>query len=101
VKIELRYFGDCPNWRTTMSLVNEALDELGMDAEVTTRLVETEEDAVALDFRGSPTLIVDGVDPFAEPEAPIGLACRIYRTEEGMAGSPTPDQIEAALAESA
>lgn len=101
MKIELRYFGDCPNWRTTMSLVNEALDELGMDAEVTTRLVETEEDAVALDFRGSPTLIVDGVDPFAEPEAPIGLACRIYRTEEGMAGSPTPDQIEAALAESA
>jgi alkylmercury lyase len=34
---------------------------------------------------GSPTLLIDGVDPFAEP-APPGLACRLYRDERGIPG---------------
>ena len=99
MNIELRYFDDCPNWQETRTSVLNVLDELGLEATVTTRLVETHDEAIALGFQGSPTIIVDGVDPFAVPDAPIGLACRIYRTETGMAGFPSSDQLKAVLAE--
>jgi type IV secretory pathway TraG/TraD family ATPase VirD4 len=55
------------------------------------------EDAERLGFIGSPTVLVDGSDPFATPGAPIGLACRVYVTPEGLAGSPTLDQLMEAL----
>jgi len=97
--IELRYFDGCPNWQQTKALVHAVLDDLGVEATVTTRRVETHEEAIALGFPGSPTLIVDGEDPFAEPGAPVGLACRIYRTDTGMAGAPSEDQLRAVLAE--
>lgn len=43
--------------------------------------VETIEEAERLGFHGSPSILVDGVDVFAEP-AGVGLSCRIYRTPE-------------------
>jgi hypothetical protein len=57
--------------------------------------VETAEDAERLRFIGSPTILVDGRDPFAGVAAPFGLTCRVYRTPEGLAGSPTLDQQSA------
>jgi hypothetical protein len=39
-------------------------------------------------------VLIDGVDPFANADAPIGLSCRVYQTESGFAGSPTLDQLE-------
>jgi hypothetical protein len=42
-------------------------------------------------------VLIDGVDPFADPDAPIGLSCRVYRTDTGFAGSPTFDQLEDAI----
>lgn len=95
--IELRYIVDCPNWRAAGDLIWGVVEDLGLDATFTTRLVGSPEEAVALGFRGSPTIMVDGEDPFAVPDAPIGLSCRIYHTAEGMAGSPTSDQVRAAL----
>jgi hypothetical protein len=45
-------------------------------------------------FRGSPTVLIDGVDPFADNDAPVGLSCRMYVTERGLAGTPSIDQLE-------
>ena len=43
-------------------------------------------------------ILVDGVDLF--PTQPVrSLACRVYATERGYAGAPTPSQIEEALHE--
>jgi hypothetical protein len=42
--------------------------------------------------------LIDGVDPFAEPGHPIGLGCRVYRTPEGLLGSPTVEELAQALA---
>ena len=39
---------------------------------VTLQAVPTAEEAEAVGFRGSPTVLVDGVDPFADPAAPVG-----------------------------
>ncbi len=39
--------------------------------------------------RRSPTVLVDGRDPLADPDPPIGLSCRAHRTAAGSAGAPT------------
>ncbi len=48
----------------------------GQDDAVGHVLVSTPEEAEAAQFRGSPTVLVDGRDPFSDPEAPVGLAIR-------------------------
>ena len=97
LKIELRFFDDCPNWKATSTLLGSIIDELGLDATLLTRRVETPEEAEALDFHGSPTVIINGEDPFADKDAPVGLACRIYRTETGFTGAPSAAQLRDAL----
>jgi hypothetical protein len=72
------------------SAVRAALRMAGVaGAIVIQESVETIEDAVRTGFPGSPTILVDGEDPFAEAGAPVGLACRLYRTEMGPQGAPT------------
>jgi hypothetical protein len=53
--------------------------------------------AVALNFAGSPTILVDGADLFPDGARASDLACRIYRTPTGIAGLPTTEQIVEAL----
>jgi hypothetical protein len=60
-------------------------------------VVDTPEEAVRMRFRGSPSILVDGIDPFATEADPVGLSCRVYQTPDGPAGSPTIGQLEAAL----
>ena len=97
MEIELRFFDDCPNWKATSTLLRSIIDELGLDATLLTRRVETPEEAAALAFHGSPTVIINGEDPFADKDAPVGLACRIYRTETGFTGAPSAEQLRNAL----
>ena len=96
--IEIRYFDDCPNWQGARDLINAQLEALGLDAEIDLRRVESHEDAAELGFQGSPTIMIDGSDPFADPDAPVGLSCRVYWTDRGMSGLPTEDQLREALA---
>jgi hypothetical protein len=99
VRIILRYFAGCPNWRLAEERLRAALATLGMsDAAIALEPVETPDEAVRLGFRGSPTILVDGRDPFADEDASVGLACRIYVTDEGPQGAPTIAQLQAALA---
>jgi len=58
---------------------------------------DTYEKAVGRGFGGSPTVLVDGVDVFADRRAVAGLACRVYETEQGPAGSLTLDQLRTAI----
>lgn len=95
--IEIRHVDDCPNWRETENRVRRLTAELGIDAAITVRRIDTTDEADRLGFQGSPTVLVDGVDPFALPAAPPALACRIYRTEDGLAGLPSEQQLRSAL----
>jgi hypothetical protein len=97
MEIEIRYFDGCPNWKATSTLLHAIIEEMGLEATVLTRRVETPEKAEALGFHGSPTVIISGEDPFADGDSPVGLACRIYRTETGFAGAPSAAQLRAAL----
>jgi hypothetical protein len=96
MQITLQYFDGCPNWQVTQAHLEELQDE-GVDLDVVHQLIDTPEAAEAAGFRGSPTVIVEGVDPFADPDAPFGLSCRVYPTETGFAGSPTLEQLRAAI----
>ncbi len=93
-EITFQYFNGCPNWQTTHERLEEAIQ--GTDITIEMQLVETPEDAVNVGFKGSPTVLIDGVDPFASPDtlAAGTLACRVYNTEDG---SPTLEQLRDAL----
>lgn len=96
MKVTLLYFDDCPNWvETDQHLTQLQIEIPGL--ETARQRVETPEDAQRLSFRGSPSILIDGVDPFAEPDAPVGLSCRIYTTPSGPAGSPSLEQLRAVL----
>lgn len=98
MQVTVLYSEDCPNWRTAEARLREALDRLGRhDAIVTPRQVGADEQGQALSFRGSPTILVDGRDPFAGAGAPADRSCRLYRSAEGLSGAPTIDQLLEAL----
>ncbi|NMM30992.1 MAG: thioredoxin family protein [Cellulomonas sp.] len=93
--ISLLYFDGCPNWKTTAERLTVIAAERP-EITVIRHLVETVEDAERVAFHGSPSILIDGVDPFAG--AGVGLACRIYQTPQGPAGSPTLEQLRSAVA---
>src|SRR5215204_4514446 len=96
--VTLLYFDDCLNWRTTDARVREALARMGRpQVPVVHRRVTTPEEAEAVQFRGSPTVLINGRDPFLDRDSPVGLSCRVYRTQDGLAGLPTVDQLVAIL----
>ncbi|MGN6689105.1 MAG: DF family (seleno)protein [Actinomycetales bacterium] len=95
--VTLLYFPGCPNWQTADANLRAALEEVGADIAVQRRVVDSVEDAERHGFLGSPTILIDGRDPFAEPGAAPGLSCRVYRTPAGVAGAPTVAQLRAAL----
>ncbi len=98
MEVRLLYFAGCPNWELADQRVRAAMHEVGLPpSALTLESVETPEQAEELGFRGSPTVLVDGEDRFAEPGAPVGLSCRVFRTPDGLAGAPTVEQLVAVL----
>jgi len=98
MRVALQYFDGCPSWHQTDQLLRQALEAVGRaDVEVEHVLVDSTEQAEAIGFRGSPTVLIDNVDPFADEGAAVGFACRLYRTPEGLKGAPTYEQILATL----
>ena len=92
--LEVLHVPECPNLLPLLDRVREVTA-----LPVTTREVHSEAEAVAWGMAGSPTLLVDGVDPFAEAEGcECGLSCRLYRDESGrITPTPSADQIRLAI----
>lgn len=93
--LELLYFDGCPHWRTADRRVRQVAGEVG--ATFRRRRVTEQDVEVTAAFAGSPTILVDGRDPFPTPATSRGLSCRLYATPDGAAGSPTVDQLRAAV----
>jgi hypothetical protein len=92
----LLYFDDCPNWKFADQRL-AAIAAERPDVAVTRHRVETAEEAERSGFHGSPSILVDGVDLFAEPDA--GSGCRVGSTARrtAWAGAPTMEQLRDAL----
>jgi len=102
-RVEILYFEGCPNHEPARMLVERLARQLRIEPEI--RLVEiADPDAVVeLRFLGSPTVRVDGVDvePGAEERRDFALACRIYRSDGGIAEQPDERWMRDALTEAA
>jgi len=94
--VRLQYFDGCSSWQSTYMWLCEVLNELGQGTvEPVLECIDTAEEAERRHFVGSPTVLIDGRDPFAGRETIYGLACRVYRTPDGLAGSPSKEQLRA------
>ena len=95
--IELLYFDGCPNWEKARDRLAEALAATGnAGTPIRLRRIETPEAAERTAFPGSPTIRIDGTDPFA-PTDGVGLSCRVYRTVTGLGGAPSVADLILAL----
>ena len=99
MKVELLYLDGCPNHELLLPRLCELLEHAGVSTEV--ELVEVPDDAAAQRerFLGSPTVRVDerDVEPGAEARTDFGLKCRLYRTNDGLAGAPPNEWVLDAL----
>lgn len=77
---------DCPNGPVLDQRLAEVLADR-TDVSVVRRMVADERTAAEAGMRGSPTLLIDGADPFADPESPASMSCRIARPGDA---SPVP-----------
>ena len=93
MRLEILQVPGCPG----ADLLDARLAELG-HSRVIRRVVTGQADAERLGLTGSPTLLVDGADPFARPGQPPSVSCRLYLDEHGQhSPAPSPGQLRAAL----
>ncbi|WP_236573349.1 class I SAM-dependent methyltransferase [Streptomyces sp. GS7] len=98
MRIEVLVVPDCPHEKAAVELLRHALDDAGLtDVTWDRRVVADQDAAERIGFAGSPTFLIDGRDPFAEPGRAPGLTCRMYPTPQGPAGLPTRDRLRQAL----
>jgi hypothetical protein len=100
-RVELLWWEGCPSTEKARDLLAEAMESHGLDpSRIEMREIETDEDAERERFVGSPTIRVDGVEVAPEPDEPVGLTCRVYRTRDGRTSPvPDPQDIDEALKE--
>jgi hypothetical protein len=88
VNIEILHVPDCPN----LALLGQRLHEAIADHPVviTYRLVADVDTAVVAGMAGSPTLLLNGDDPFKREGLEPSLSCRLYPHEDGhVEGAPS------------
>ncbi len=98
MKVELLVVTDCPNEKPAGVLLRSALDDIGLShLEFATTVIDTPQAAYERNFVGSPTILINGTDPFLDPNQAPALACRVYNTTEGLAGIPDLRDLRRAL----
>ncbi len=99
IKVELLYFDGCPTYQTALKDIEDITKQDEIDAEITLVKVKSEEDAKRLQFLGSPTVRVNGVDlePSSSELTDYGLRCRIYKVNGKLVGSPSKEMLRKAL----
>jgi hypothetical protein len=99
MKLEVLHVPDCPN----TAVLTQRLQMLIVwrtDVVVECRVIHSQAEAGARGMTGSPTLLVDGLDPFAAPGLEASLSCRLYIDEAGaVSGAPSMNQLRGALAD--
>jgi len=99
MNVEVLYFDGCPNHEPLLAHLGELLARAGLMTAVTLVEVPDHEAAQRQRFLGSPTVRVNGrdIEPGADTRTDFGLKCRLYRTPDGLGGTPPDAWIRAAL----
>lgn len=97
MKLEILHVPDCPG----AALLEDRLAEVLANhpaAEVDRQVIATQEEAERAGMTGSPTLLLDGRDPFARAGQQPAISCRLYRDADGRSGpAPSVAQLRAVL----
>ena len=95
MKIEVLHVADCPNLRPLLVQLREVTA-----LPITTRVIDSDREAAQFGMAGSPTLLIDGVDPFAPPgQGDSSVSCRLHRDECGrLVSAPSAKQLRDAIA---
>jgi hypothetical protein len=92
---------DCPN----VILLEQRLAQViegRRDVTVSRQVIADQGEADRWQMHGSPTILVEGTDPFAEPGEPASLSCRLYLDGHGhVGGAPSVSQLRQAIDEAA
>ncbi len=97
MKVNVLHVDGCPSLDPLMEVLHDLVAGRG-DITLSTTLVSSTQDALRLGFHGSPTILIDGSDPFPWRDRKIGLSCRIYPDGAGrMAGYPMREMLAEAL----
>jgi hypothetical protein len=89
---------DCPNAATFEERLAAALADQP-DVTLTRKEIADEPKAAEAGMHGSPTLLINGTDPFATPGQAASLWCRIYRDDADRAGpAPSVEALRRAIA---
>ena len=97
MQIQLLVIPNCSHEAAAAELITTAVAETGVRATITRTIIASEDTARQHGFVGSPTILLNGSDPFAPPDAPIALACRLYPTPAGLQGVPGLGDLRQAL----
>jgi len=92
--VQLIYLEVCSHWHTALGRLQEAIHRTGLDISVELQLVSSEDDASAHLMPGSPTIVVDGRDPF--PGGAANWGCRLYESGGKLDGAPSVLDLVAA-----
>jgi hypothetical protein len=97
--IEILYFPDCPNYLPAVERVRDALRQECMTAEIKHVEVQDAATAAGIQFLGSPTIRINGVDvePSARSGGAVGLCCRTYTGGSARDGAPSTEIIRQAI----
>lgn len=89
INLEFQYFEGCPSHKKMSDNIKEATHSLEDKIELKKVLVEEEQTAKLVKFRGSPTLLINGIDfeEMPEPNEPT-MSCRFYSN-----GIPVSEEI--------
>lgn len=100
--VELLLVPDCATGDQAAALLRTALDDVGLSrVDFATTVIDRQDLAEQRGFIGSPTILVDGADPFAEPNAAPAVACRLYPQRDGVGRLPDIRTLRQALKRSA
>lgn len=96
MRIEILYVEDCPNFLPARDLLKAILREEGVQVDVSEIEVKDASAARRLQFSGSPTIRINGLDIETDARSVpgVGFSCRRYRN-----GLPSEAMIRAALKE--
>ena len=98
MNITFLYFDGCPHSEPTLENLKAVLAELNLDAQLSIIEVKDAQQAAALGFLGSPSILVEGRDlETGQPPAKSAFSCRIYEIEGRRTGRIPKEYIKARL----
>jgi hypothetical protein len=94
MRIEVLYVPGCPNYEPAVERLEAVLESQSLQAEIRSVPINSEGQAKALLFPGSPTIRIDGQDVEQHERTTPSLACRLYANRSGV---PSEESLRKAI----